>query len=58
MERKQGFVFSSLKAYFSNRRKSSELAGELTTLSQKVQAFVSEVCIFLTRMIDNQYRLG
>jgi hypothetical protein len=29
---------------FAFRRKGSELAGELSTLSQKVQALVSEVC--------------
>jgi len=47
LEQKQAFILYQLPPIslsFIFRRKGSELAGELSTLSQKVQAFLSEVC--------------
>jgi len=42
LEQKQAFILYQLPPI--SLRKGSELAGELSTLSQKVQAFLSEVC--------------
>ena len=47
LEQKRAFILYQsppISLSFIFRRKGSELAGELSTLSQKVQAFLSEVC--------------
>lgn len=44
-----------MSVLFVFRRKGSELAGELSTLSQKVQAFVSEVCIHTILSLETYF---